>query len=460
MPVGRGRSVAVVGEQKSMLGLIRQIRGQWTGSSSVRIFVVVLVIVAIPLLIRTREPQIAPWDELYHLSYVQYVYEGSIPKPGDALNTWSREVFSCRPVYPFGVMTLVPCGEIGEPLNYPEGGTNTAGYWPPIYYAIVALLVRLQSLVMSDPFIAARQATAIIWAFGVATVAVGARRLGASLGSLTLIAAVLSSLPAAYFHSAFVTPHASGPLLVGLALMLFTSSWSGRRRALGWLGMAALTALTVPHAVGGFAAIALAEVFRGLKRSPCDGAPGTRMPRFLHRTAPPALAAVGAAAASTGWSRLQGTRFSGWDVGTNPDLAQSAAPDPLTLDAVLGAVWRFLPHSLDWVQFSSTTALFLSSTWALVLVAGVGSLLLGNAGGQNTGTAPLAASLLVVGITFSIYIEDYMLVPVQSRYGMTLIIVGLVLAATSVRNRGAEVGIVALSGMTYILGYGLPIFVP
>ena len=184
------------------------------------------------------------------------------------------------------------------------------------------------------------------------------------------------------------------------------------------------------------------------------------MPRFLHRTAPPALAAVGAAAASTGWSRLQGTRFSGWDVGTNPDLAQSAAPDPLTLDAVLGAVWRFLPHSLDWVQFSSTTALFLSSTWALVLVAGVGSLLLGNAGGQNTGTAPLAASLLVVGITFSIYIEDYMLVPVQSRYGMTLIIVGLVLAATSVRNRGAEVGIVALSGMTYILGYGLPIFVP
>ncbi len=149
MPAGERRSVAAMGERQSVRDVVRQLRDQLSGSSAVRIFIVVLVVVAIPLLIRTRESQIAPWDELYHLSYVQYVYEGSIPKPGDALNTWSREVFSCRPVYPFGVMTFVPCGEIGEPLNYPEGGTNTAGYWPPIYYGVVALLVRLQSLVMS-----------------------------------------------------------------------------------------------------------------------------------------------------------------------------------------------------------------------------------------------------------------------------------------------------------------------
>jgi hypothetical protein len=458
VPAGERRSVAAMGERQSVRNVVRQLRDQLSGSSAVRIFIVVLVVVAIPLLIRTREPQIAPWDELYHLSYVQYVYEGSIPKPGDALNTWSREVFSCRPVYPFGVMTFVPCGEIGEPLNYPEGGTNTAGYWPPIYYGVVALLVRLQSLVMSDPFIAARQATAMIWAVGVATVAVGARRLGASLGSITLIAAVLSSLPAAYFHSAFVTPHASGPLLVGLALMLFTSSWSGRRRALGWIGMAALTALTVPHAVGGFAAVALAEALRSVSRFDWRSE-GLRR-GVITRLAPASMAVVTAAVISTGWSRLQGGRFSGWAAGTNPDLAQSAPADPLTLDVALGAFWRFLPHSLDWVQFSSPTALFLSSTWALILVGGLGAVLLGERSPTMKQLLPLAGALVVVSILFSIYIENYMLVPVQSRYGMTLIIVGLAITAASIRRTGAVVTTAGLSVVTYLVGFQLPMFVP
>lgn len=447
-----------MGERQSITGLMRQFRRQWTGASSVRIFVVVLIVVAIPLLIRTREPQIAPWDELYHLSYVQYMYEGSIPKPGDALNTWSREVFSCRPVYPFGVMTFVPCGEIGEPLNYPEGGTNTAGYWPPIYYGVVALLVRLQSLVMSDPFIAARQATAMIWAFGVATVAVGARRLGASIGSLTLIAAVLSSLPAAYFHSAFVTPHASGPLLVGLALMLFTSSWSGRRRALGWLGIGAVTALTVPHAVGGFAAVALAEAVRSIHR--VGWRSGAQRRALITRLAPASIAVIMAAVISTGWSRLQGGRFTGWAPGTNPDLAQSAPADPLTLDVALGAFWRFLPHSLDWVQFSSPRALFLSSTWALVLVGGLGAVLLGERSASTKQLLPLAGALVVVSILFSIYIENYMLVPVQSRYGMTLIILGLAVTATALRRTSAVTTIALLSVVTYLVGFQLPMFVP
>ena len=413
----------------------------------------------LPSVIRTREHQVAPWDELYHLSYVQYVYEGHVPKTGDPLNTWSREVFSCRPVYPFGPTTGVPCGEIGEPFNYPEGGTNSAALWPPIYYSITAVLVRVQSLFMSDPFVAARQANAFIWSIGVAMLAITLRRMSDNRSAVVIPIAVLVSLPAVYFRAAFVTPHSLVPILLSLALFAFTKRTTHRLSDFIWLPIAIVTALGVPQAMAGFAAIATAAT---LRTAFSDHHPSpARRPWFATREAiiPSAATLVGLTCWKL-WDSIQIRRFDGWADGVNTDLLQQGGANPVDFTTLVGAMWRFIPHSLDSSPFSSQVAIALSSSWALFVVAGLGAALFSARRDSHLDIALLAGTTLAVGILFSMYVESAMDVPVPPRYGLSLVTLGLLIAVSSIRNRIAISVANFAAVATFFLGFTFQTFMP
>src|SRR4029077_5460427 len=119
---------------------------------------------------RASTDNVSFYDEGSHLSYVQYVASGHIPHIGDTLNTWGREVYSCHSVFPVGVVTSVPCGEIGAPGAYPGGGTFTSAGWPPSFYAYAAVFVRVLGVVGVDPLYAARVAACLLLALGAAAV--------------------------------------------------------------------------------------------------------------------------------------------------------------------------------------------------------------------------------------------------------------------------------------------------
>ena len=170
-----------------------------------RVAVTVGLAVAALQLHRASTDIISPYDEGYHLSYVQYVASGHLPHVGDPLNTWSREAFSCHPVYPYGVVTAVPCGEIAAPSAYPEGGTYIAGGWPPLFYAYAAIVVRVLGIVGVDPLYAARAAACLLWAVGAAALVLVAARFGASLSSAAAAGLVAGVIPVATLLGAYVT---------------------------------------------------------------------------------------------------------------------------------------------------------------------------------------------------------------------------------------------------------------
>lgn len=410
-------------------------------------------------MIRTREHQVAPWDELYHLSYVQYVYEGHIPKTGDSLNTWSREVFSCRPVYPFGPTTAVPCGEIREPFNYPEGGGNTAAIWPPIYYAISAFLVGVQSLFMSDPFVAARQANAFLWSIGIALLALTLRRFTEYRSLLVVPTAVLVSLPAVYFRAAFVSPHSLVPILLSLALFVYTKRSTHRLSELSWFLVAFVTALSVPHAMAGFASVAAAATLRAAVSNRKD--PTSQRSWFASKevVVPPAATLFGVALWKL-WDSVQVRRFSGWADGVNTELLQQGGENPLNFTSLLSAMWRFVPHTLDFAQFSSQVASTVSSSWAFFVIAGLGAALFSARENSDLDLVLLAGTTLAVGVLFSMYVERSMDVPVPPRYGLSLVILGLLVATSSVRNRIVASAVSSTAVLTFLLGFTLQTFVP
>lgn len=423
------------------------------------LFVLCFTAAFVPTMIRTREQQVAPWDEMYHLSYIQYIYEGHVPKPGDSLNTWSREVFSCRSVYPFGPTTGVPCGEIGDPFNYPEGGTNTAALWPPIYYSVSAGLIRVQSLFMSDPFLAARQANAFIWSIGVASLAIAVQRLSKYRSLAVVPIAVLVSLPAAYFRAAFISPHALVPFLLSLALFAFTKRKHGGFSDVIWFPVAIMTAFSVPHAISGFAAIAAAATLRTVFSKQGDFS-AERLRLTSRGAVFPVLATLTGLTSWKLWDAIQARRFTGWAEGVNTELAQQGGSNPFSFESLVSATWRFIPHTLDFAQFSSIEATVASQAWALFVVAGLGAALFSAREQADLDLALLAVTTVAVGILFSMYVENAMDVPVPPRYGLSIVILGLLVSTASVRNRFVAHGLISTAGLTLLLGFTFQTFVP
>ena len=181
------------------------------------------------------------------------------------MGSWSRQAFSCHPVYPFGIVTSVPCGENGPANAYPEGGGNTAAFWPPGYYFVAGLWVKVMSWTNVEPLALVRSFNAVIWALGCAAIAGATAALGARPLRALSVGLVLASLPLAAYHASFVGPHATQPLITALLIL----AWANMARAVPgkgrlvpvsiWLGSVAVMAITIPHMVALLAVLVAAS---------------------------------------------------------------------------------------------------------------------------------------------------------------------------------------------------------
>jgi hypothetical protein len=406
----------------------------WLGSTWV-VALAVGVLVAALQLGRASNDVISPYDEGYHLSYVQYVGEGHLPRTGDPLNTWSREAFSCHPVFPYGDVTGVPCGEIAAPRRYPEGGTNTAAVWPPLYYAYAAVVTYSLEVVGVEPLYGARIASALLWAAGAVLLVVVARRFGANLAAAASAGLVAGAIPAANTLGAFVTPHSAQLLIsvvmAGTVLQLMRPAEAvGRGDVVAGLAVPPFAVLVVPHTLVAVAmcyiALATHWGWRALRR--------VRLPRRAWAVviAAPLLAV----AAHEVWDLVADARATAYPPDTNPS-GQTEIPDPRS-DSLLRTLfeewWQFWPGGLsgDDVGFSAWEVF--ASTAAVLLSAGaIGVALL------SANPSPLARALaigVVVGAPITAWIAARMFpFDLPPRYGASVIGIALLIVALTVARR-------------------------
>lgn len=408
----------------------------------------------IQLYLKTRGEYISPWDEMYHFSYIQYVYEGHIPRYGDVLNTWSRQGFSCYPVWPFGMTTSIPCGEISTPNFYPEGGTNTAAIWPPIYYALVAILLKLVVPFGYDPMVFARLFTVLIWTSGVYAIAINLQKMGVKKINSFGFVLLLCSLPLATFHGAFITPHSMIPLLTSGFLYLYRPLLNSHnlefKQRFKIIVFSILTIFTVPHAISLVAIFALTDFCaQGLKLLKFKEI-RIQLLEFLSKILQlclPLLPLVVAFLGTKFWTKLQDLRTVSWQDEVSTAAQQVAADPPLTAAQYLEAIWRFFPHTVDAFQFQGTLSTAISQVWMFFFITGVGAIILSN---ERVNRILFSIMTIIVGIAFSIYLEVTIAVAIAPRYGLSIVFAGFVMAMLSIKNRAASYIFLFATVATYL----------
>ena len=405
------------------------------------------VISAVVSIGRSDMPFISQWDELYHLSYVQYASQGIVPANGFPLNDWSKVAFSCYPVSLLGMTTDVPCGEVGAGARYPTGGTNTAAIWPPIYYFLTALLMAPIKILfgVSDNLFAARYATGLIWAAGTALLSVIVLSKSKSIllsGAFALLATSLSLFGQS---ASFVSPHSTVPLLLAIGL-LFTfrlerqiDSFFGQRNwgalrftqwfkeLLSWgfpiVLFGFLLALTVPHAFPILLVMGI-YVFVGVVVKYWASLPFVSL-LTLGICSLFGLSAGGFFLATRIWEWQRNTRGVSFPSDVNTAAADvtatSAYPD--FIQQLLALWWDFWPMGLSNPWLQGAVAIFIENVWIFLLpsllIAALATLGLSNwlsrvALGVVV-SAPVASNLAFSSLQFVI----------PERYGLSIVILGL-----------------------------------
>jgi hypothetical protein len=424
---------------------------------------------------RADDPFVSQWDELYHLSYVQYVTQGTIPANGYPMNDWSKSAFSCYPVSLIGMTTDVPCGELGAGSRYPTGGTNTAALWPPVYYILTAaIMIPVTFLLGIDGgLFAARYATGIIWALGISLLSLIILRKSRSFVLGAIFSLLSTSLSLFGQSASFVSPHSTVPLLLALGLMLSfwlegqVSAYKEKRlsgpfpplgliRAVGlWLAVAGsfglLVGLTVPHS---FPLLLVIGVFVFL------GVVGSNNLRLTSKINWGFATILVSGLSLIGF--LLAYRFWGWQLALRsvdyPADVNTAAMDigvqgsyPSRLEQVLSLWWEFWPQGLSNPWLQGTIAIFVENFWIFVLPALIITAL-ATLGIQHWLTrislgliiaAPIASNLAFLTLQISL----------PERYGLVIVLLGLFGIANENIGKVFRVVLLVAAISTYILGF-------
>ncbi len=203
---------------------------------------------------RASNEVMSPFDEGYHLSYVEYAGHGHIPRVGDPMSRWAEDAYACHLVAPYGDVTIAECGVDGPSELYPESGTNTAASWPPLYYIAAGAWTRVMvEWFGADPLYAARIASVLFWALGAALLAGMAAWKSRNLWIGASIGAMCGLAPVTYSIASYVTPH-SAALMIGtgtLAVTLWAMRPSTRLavRVVAVGAWAALAVMVIPHSL-------------------------------------------------------------------------------------------------------------------------------------------------------------------------------------------------------------------
>jgi hypothetical protein len=300
---------------------------------------------------------VSPWDELYHLAYVQYMYNFKIPQPGDVILSWSKYAFSCFPVHPFGMTTSIACGAEAPPEAFPEVGRNVASGWPPIYYGLASLWLRMFGANPDNALFLARSFSAFIWALGAGLFSYAlVSRNKLPWETAVSISLVLALFPMGLFQGNFVTPHSSLLILVSLIYLSATSpTLISSRGLIRNAILATISILTIPHILPilVFLTIRIFWIYWTENRG--------KTKVFIAYISAMVMLPFSTILL---WPRFQASRK--LDAGTPDQPTTAFSIDTLTTD-----LFTFIPHSIDGYQFMNQWQFLISyilSIFFLVLL--------------------------------------------------------------------------------------------
>ncbi|UZN01933.1 hypothetical protein [Cellulomonas sp. S1-8] len=379
-------------------------------------------VVAAPFLAdRIRDtPGISPQDELSYIDTLVRTQDGQLlMRQGATLAPETLQELGCRGV---DQSALVPNAKVcaGAPSDIEF--YNTADIDPPLYHWTVAALAHVPyGLGLTENMITAARLLGILWcALTMTLVFFLARHLGAPVGAAAAAGLAPLWLSITNIQFQYVTPHSTGAL-VG-AVVAFVVALRLRDRVPWWVvslagllaGTVKLTNLVVVMA--GCAAFLVAWLWR----TP-DGAPRPRR-RLLD-----ILNLAGCALAVTlVWVVVRGL------LRLNDDEPyEEALVDSLTPAQVLENVGVFMQPLSYGPSRGFAQLLAIAMFGGAVWVAASSSMPLYKR--QLAAGLALAGALAPVALVLMNFVVTSYYVPTQGRYGLSLVPLGLALAASLVR---------------------------
>lgn len=416
----------------------------------------------------------AVWDEHTHLSYVQYVFSGIIPAEGFPLNSWAKSAFSCHPHALYGVMTSVPCGQIGPAYLYPTGGTSTSQGWPPIYFFLVSVLMR-PFLLVADPLFAARVATAIIWALGTAVIVFAVFKLRGNAIAAFTIGLLLNSIPYFAYFSAFVSPHSMIPLLIGTGILIvlgFVRSENPKTSKQNflfahishtwmYLGLFLLfstfVAFTIPQALSLVLVMAFVMIALGPPPNLKSEVRYSLRSQIVHRL-PAAIASILAFVAFFGiykfwaWQVLARSQQFPWEI--DKSLANIDTPNPSYPNIFIQIFTRwfaFWPNAYSEGYPVAPAISFVEQTWCFILPAAALAVLL--FWKKFSTFSVLILGIFIISPIISIAFDVIFLAGVPARYGLTFSILGLFALANKNISKQVQFILLVFAVLTFFTAW-------
>lgn len=394
---------------------------------------------------RSNYPFTSAWDEHSHLSYIQYMFEFKIPAPGNGMEEWAKLAFSCYPHHLYGIMTSAPCGEIWPGNAYPTGGTNTAEGWPPVYYFLTSLLMRIPFAFNENPLISARYATSMIWTLGI--VVLSSWMLRQRIGRVSILSSliILSALPISGYYSSFVSPYSTTPLLAGVGLILHdkfrTESNKGIVKVSIFFALYTIIAsLTNPHFILGILIIAFA-ILLGLNYE------SQRLKENVSKVISLSAYPIASMATFKAWTIFQNNRIVPWpdDVNVSVQIFLSDAGYPNLKELIKSRLLAFWPGSFREIVTQDT----IYTEIAILIITSVSLGLALRLFGQNV-FKNIALATIIFGVLYSVFIEIYLAYPAASRYGFSVVIFSTLLLSSADKSRFAKTLIFLFAVILYV----------
>lgn len=224
----------------------------------------------------SQHTQVSPYDEYQYIDYLDKVDSQGYVPIGDLTEELAREMISCSGIYKIGKIAPDACerGDFGYDGEFPDGGTNSANIYTPIYFGVTWVLAQPISWATGVDLVTAGRAVGAVWlGLGAVFAYLALLRLRIPLAvSATVPLLTIGSLPAWWFAT-FVSTDAPALMAGGVLFYLVILMLQGVR-AWGWF-LAAATVFTLIKPQN-FTAVVFASAVLLLAR-------------FIHEDDPPTL---------------------------------------------------------------------------------------------------------------------------------------------------------------------------
>lgn len=391
---------------------------------------------------------ISPYDEYVYADYLFGLPDDPLVSIGEETGVEARELLACRGVIGYGSFGE-PCGDDdhADDSLYPYGGGTGADIYTPVYFvATWAVAQPVAALTGLAEFDAARLVGGLWLGAGGAVLFLAARVWGGGRALSAGVALAAVSSPVAFWASTYVSTDAPS-LLSGASVVLAMGAIARRGFNPWWLAviLPAVVLVKVQHLLLVLLVVAWAVLWRMLGRE--RGAA-----RWWHdRVVLAAIAGAAAAfAAQVAWLVLRSMSAVG------PTIDQGMN-QPLTLPALASEATRFLGTTVQAGLSLGLTRDAVGTVLSWLCIAGVLALVIVAERRDARMLAVAALMAAVLGaplLAIATWVTAGIYVPLQPRYGLSLLPAFLVCAAVLLqRVRGA--GLAVLAGGVVALGIAI-----